>query len=104
MQQLLSPLQFSERLYADLLSYMSNHLKGVNEELESCVSICVDTSLFTNIIKSDEHMLISYGKNATTLTPLQFSERLYADLLHYRSNHLKDVNQELESRVSICVD
>ena len=33
------PLQFSERLYADLLRYMSNHLKGVNEELESCVSI-----------------------------------------------------------------
>ena len=94
MQQLLSPLQFSERLYADLLSYMSNHLKGVNEELESCVSICVDKFLFTIIVKSDELMLISYGKNATTLIPLQFSERLYADLLRYMSIHLKGVNEE----------
>ena len=45
MQQLLSP-SISERLYADLWSYMSNHLKGVNEELESCVSICVDKYIF----------------------------------------------------------
>ena len=73
--------QFSERLYADLLSYMSNHLKGVNEELESCVSICVDEYYFTIITKSDELILISYGKKMPQLlSPLQFSERLYADL------------------------
>ena len=44
-----------------LLNYMSNHLKIVNEELESCDSICVDKSLFTIITKSDELMLISCG-------------------------------------------
>ena len=31
--------QFSERLYADLLSYMSSHLTSVNQELKSCVCI-----------------------------------------------------------------